>query len=158
MSASNFTFNWGKFLGRYSKCWKVPFTEHIMKNNTSFWVVFQAWEQCNTPLKMLIAWVVQKWVQQMKMWNWIKKLILKNIGITIQEVYNILEILFWSVQSILKENLIMCQTAAKFMFCPVHPLCLHHNFCPKTKRLSSHIFLLIRCNHVTSFSQNSRCH
>lgn len=115
-----FHFKLGKISRGIFEMLKVSFAEQIMRNNTSFWVVFQAWKQCETPLKMLIAWVVHQQVQQLKMWNWVKKLILKNIGITIQEVCNILGISFWSVQSILKENLIICQTAAKFMFCPVH--------------------------------------
>jgi hypothetical protein len=54
----------------------------------------------------------------MKMKNRVKQLTLKNRGITFQEVCNILGISFWSVQSNLKENLIMCHNATKFMFCP----------------------------------------
>jgi hypothetical protein len=154
-----FYFKLGKISKEIFKLLKVSFAEQIMRNNTSFWVVFQAWKKCDTPLKMPIAWVVHQWVQQMKMWNWVKKLILKNIGITIQEVRNVLGISFWSVQSILKENLIMCQTAVKFMFCHVYSALSAPQFLAKNKKTVISHFPTHHIQHdVTSFSQNSRCH
>lgn len=158
MSASDFALNSGTSR-EISEMLKVSFAEQIMRENTSFWVVLQAWKQCDIPLKMLTAWVVHQWAQQMKMWNWEKKLTLKYTGITFQEVCNILRISFWSVQGNLKENLIMCQTAANFMFCPAHSALSVPQFLAKNKKnviphLPSHQI----SHHVTSFSQNSRCH
>jgi predicted transcriptional regulator len=53
----------------------------------------------------------------MKMWHWLKELVLKNGGITNHEVAKMLGISTLSVESILKQNLNMCHSAARFMFC-----------------------------------------
>jgi hypothetical protein len=53
----------------------------------------------------------------------------QNTGITIQMLLP-----FWSVHSNLKDKLITCQTAAKFLFCPAHSALSAPQFLAKTKK------------------------
>jgi hypothetical protein len=45
----------------------------------------------------------------------VKEFVFINRTVTICEVVNVLEILFWSVQSISKDNLYVCHIATKFV-------------------------------------------
>jgi hypothetical protein len=60
-----------------------------------------------------------------------KELVLKNSIIGLCGVADMLGILFWSVQSILKGGLDMCQTASKFV---PHLLSEEHEFVAKHKK------------------------
>jgi hypothetical protein len=53
---------------------------------------------------------------------------------TIHKAASMLGISFWSVQSILKDNLNMGQIAAQFMFCPSHSALSVPQFLAKNKK------------------------